>query len=85
METTHLSQNDALISKSYWQMLEHLHDDIKIDLIMKLMSSLHIQKSNKSVNGWTSAFAGKWIDERSANDIIKDIKHDRTTNGEIEL
>ncbi len=34
---------------------------------------------------WASEFAGKWEDERSADEIVADIREARTSNREIEL
>ena len=34
---------------------------------------------------WTSEFAGRWEDNRTADEVVEDIRGARTSNREIEL
>ena len=44
----------------------------------------HKEKLNSN-ESWVSPFAGKWVDERSTEEIIKEIHDSRTTNKELSL
>lgn len=43
------------------------------------------KKAPASCNSWVDAFAGKWQDNRSTSQIVKDIHSARTSNSEISL
>ena len=59
---------------------------MKLDLISKLSVSL-IKPGKVEVEDrkWVSKFAGKWKDDRSADEIVADIRKARTTNREVDL
>ena len=40
-------------------------------------------ESSKSRKGWASRFCGTWKDNRSAEEIIKDIRNSRTIVNQI--
>ena len=67
----------------YWNLLKDLSSEIKLDLISRLSASL-LKRETDDVH-WASEFAGKWKDDRSAEEIVTDIREARTTNREIEL
>lgn len=69
----------------YWNLLKNLSADVKLDLIARLSNSLLNQDKPAEDSQWASAFAGKWIDARSAEEIIDDIRESRTSNEEIDL
>ena len=49
------------------------------------MTTIETKKETDSKN-WANRFAGAWKDDRSAEEIINDIRECRTTNSrEIEL
>lgn len=59
-----------------------------VDLIIKSMrSATHMFKvtTAEPTASWASQFAGKWIDEKSADEMMNDIKRSRTSNSEIVL
>lgn len=84
MKTIILTEKEAASAEAYWDILKNLSFDIKLDLISKLSASL-LKRHKEPDAHWTSAFAGKWIDDRPAEEIVKDIREARTTNREIEL
>ena len=71
-------------STIYWNILKNLSADVKLDLISKLSASL-LKKSHAetAAGNWVDLFAGKWKDNRSAEEIIADIRNARTTNQEL--
>lgn len=87
MNTLSLNTNCRLNSNIYWSILKGLSADVKLELISKLSASLIISNDTTEDNAtkWTSSFAGRWQDDRSADEIVDDIRASRTTNREIEL
>lgn len=63
----------------YWSELKSLSNTEKIELIALLSSSMTIADERPASNkkGWTKSFAGKWQDDRSAEEIIADIREER--------
>ena len=59
-----------------------------VDLIIKSMrfarSKINIGVNKKSIN-WVDELEGKWIDSKSADDMINDIRSARTKNSEVIL
>jgi len=49
---------------------------------MSILSSsmTHPEEESDAGKGWTEKFAGKWQDDRTAEEIIEDIRAARTTN-----
>lgn len=66
----------------YWPELKDLSDNVKLELITLLSSSMtHPEKETaKPRKGWASRFAGVWHDTRSAEEIVADIRAARTDN-----
>ena len=85
MGTTALYSEKSTGSNMYWNLLKNLSSDVKLDLIARLSNSLLNQDKPAEDSQWASAFAGKWIDARSAEEIIDDIRESRTSNEEIDL
>jgi hypothetical protein len=82
MNTTVLT-NPSPISAKYWSELKDLSDNVKLELITLLSSSMtHSEKEEKTDagKGWTEKFAGKWQDDRTAEEIIEDIRAARNAH-----
>ena len=86
---TNVLVNPSPVSAKYWSELKDLSDNIKLELITLLSSSMtQPKKEEKADSGkrWTEKFAGKWQDDRTAEEIIEDIRAARYANmREIEL
>ena len=79
------------ISDKYLRDIYNLSNEEKldlVDLIIKSMrvahSKINIGVSKKSIN-WVDELEGKWIDSRSADEMISDIRTARTNNSEVIL
>jgi hypothetical protein len=74
--------NTSPISIKYWSELKDLSDNVKLELITLLSSSMtHSEEpAAKPHKGWASRFAGVWKDSRSAEEIVEDIRAARTAN-----
>ena len=80
MNTVNISPTSS-VSAKYWSELKDLSDSVKLELITLLSSSVARSVSETSdEKGWTKSFAGKWQDERSAEEIIEDIRASRNAN-----
>jgi len=67
----------------YWSDLKDLSDNVKLELITLLSSSMTRpveEETAKPHKGWASRFAGAWKDSRSAEEIVADIRAARTDN-----
>ena len=51
---------------------------------LHLIESINVGNSKKSIN-WVDELEGKWIDSKSADDMINDIRSARTKNSEVIL
>lgn len=72
-------------SSKYWNLLKDLSEDVKIELISKLSTSLLKKREQENIPNWASEFSGAWKDSRTAEEIIEDVRNARTSNREIEL
>ena len=63
----------------YWSELKDLSDNLKLELIGLLCSSM-VKTAPTPTRGWTKSFAGAWQDDRSTDEIIDDIRSARTKN-----
>lgn len=63
------------LTDAYWEMLKSLNDDIKLRLATRLTASVVAGKttSKDKTEEMIEKHLGKWKDERSAEEIIKDI------------
>lgn len=68
------------LTDTYWEMLKSLNDDIKLRLATRLTASVVANKEARDDNteAMIEKHLGSWKDERSAEDIIKDIYDGRT-------
>lgn len=69
----------------YWDMLKGLSTEIKLELIARLSSSLLKKEEHVTGTNWTDSFAGKWQDDRDADEMVEDIRKSRSFNRDIEL
>lgn len=63
------------LSAPYWSELKDLSNDVKLELISLLSSSMRHAEED-----WTEGFAGKWEDDRTTEEIISDIQTARNAN-----
>ena len=69
------------VSAKYWSELKDLSNSVKLELITLLSSSVANSVSEpSSEKGWTKSFAGRWQDDRTAEEIIEDIRASRNAN-----
>lgn len=85
MPTMNILNSKTSASNIYWYMLKDLSSDIKLKLIAKLSASLLVKDDTPDTPNWTSEFAGRWEDDRTAEEVMEDIRGSRTSNREIEL
>jgi hypothetical protein len=69
------------IVNSYFRVMKNWDNETKKDLIIKLTKS--IDEKHKDKFDFSSCF-GAWDDERSADDIINELRSDRANKQEIE-
>lgn len=68
-------------SAKYWSVLKDLSNSVKLELITLLSSSVANSVSEASnEKGWTKSFAGRWEDDRTAEEVIEDIRNSRNAN-----
>lgn len=75
------------IGARYWSELKNLSNSVKLELITLLSDSVaHSVSESAAEEGWTKSFAGRWQDDRSAEEIIADIRAARNAHfGDVEL
>jgi len=69
------------IAKNYFRFMRNWDNETKKDMIIKLTKSIEEKPIEKF--DFSSCF-GAWEDERSADEIIKEIRSDRVNKAEIE-
>lgn len=69
------------IAKNYFRFMRNWDNETKKDMINQLTKSIDEKPKDKS--DFSSCF-GAWDDERSADEIIKEIRSDRANKSEIE-
>lgn len=79
MKSSELNIN---IVDSYFKILKNLSADNKLKLIDKLSKS--IKKPQKEKNGSLKALYGAFISEKSADELIQEIRSARTVNSNKE-
>ena len=77
------SNASTIIADNYFGLLRNLSKDTKIELIAKLSNSITEDEvlEDKDI---VDRFFGAFISEKSAEEIIKEIKESRTFNRTIE-
>lgn len=66
-------------------MLKNLDSDIELGSMKQFSASLLAEDDTLDASNWTSEFAGRWDDDRTADEVIEDIRGARTSNREIGL
>ena len=66
-------------------MLKNLDSDIELGSMKQFSASLLVEDNTLDALNWTSEFAGRWEDNRTADEVVEDIRGARTSNKEIEL
>jgi len=51
----------------------------------QVSASLLVEDNTLGALNWISEFAGRWEDDRTADEVVEDIRGARTSNREIEL
>jgi len=75
-----------LNAELYRAMGEIADDENLMAKVLKYVKSLSPAKKKETSKEWANRFVGAWKDDRSAEDIINDIRESRTTNTrDIEL
>lgn len=66
-------------------MLKNLDSDIELGSMKQFSASLLAEDDTLDASNWTSEFAGRWDDDRTADEVVEDIRGARTSNREIGL
>lgn len=66
-------------------MLKKLDSDIKLGSMKQFSAFLLVEDNTLDALNWTSEFAGRWEDNRTADEVVEDIRGARTSNREIDL
>ena len=66
-----------LNAELYRAMGEIANDENLLAKVLKYVKSLSSTKKEKDSKEWANRFAGAWKDERSADEIISDIRESR--------
>lgn len=79
------------ISDSNLKEIYNLSYEEKLDLVDLIIKSMRTatkkikQKTAEPTNSWVDQFEGRWIDSKSADDMVKDLRNSRTNNSTIDL
>ena len=75
-----------LNAEIYRAMGEIANDETLLAKVLKYVKGLAPAKKTKEDAGWATRFVGAWEDQRTADEIIDDIRSARTANNiDIEL
>jgi len=75
-----------LNAELYRAMGEIADNETLLAKVLKYVKSLAPAKTTKAETGWADRFVGAWKDDRSADEIVNDIRSARTSNKiDIEL
>lgn len=70
------------LTNYYWDLLKSLNDDVKLRLATRLTASVLEHRKDEATTDLTEKMlakhAGKWIDDRSAEEIISDMRKSRS-------
>ena len=79
------------ISDKYLRDIYNLSNEEKLDLVDLIIKSMRVAHSKigigiskKSIN-WVDELEGKWIDSKSVDEMISDIRSSRTNNTDVIL
>ena len=68
-----------------------LSNEDKLDLVNLIINSMRSAKSilkaktQVPATSWVSQFEGKWEDSKSADEMVADLRHSRTSNSSVTL
>lgn len=65
--------------------VEKLDSDIELGSMKQFSASLLVEDNTLDALNWTLEFAGRWEDNRTADEVVEDIRGARTLNREIGL
>ena len=75
-----------LNAEIYRAMGEIANDETLLAKVLKYVNGLAPAKKTKADAGWATRFVGAWEDDRTADEIVDDIRSARTSNNiDIEL
>lgn len=66
-------------------MLKKLDSDIELGSMKQFSASLLVEDNTLDALNWTLEFARRWEDNRTADEVVEDIRGARTLNREIGL
>ena len=69
-----------LNAELYRAMGEIADNETLLAKVLAYVKSLAPAKTAKADTGWADSFVGAWKDDRSADEIVKDIRSARTAN-----
>ena len=75
MNTTDLNLN---LIETYFKLLNNLNPDSKLELIARLSNSMKTTKATKK--GSLKSLYGAFVSDQSADELIDEIKQERTFN-----
>lgn len=61
-------------------MLKKLDSDIELGSMKQFSASLLVEDNTLDALNWTLEFAGRWEDNRTADEVVEDIRGARTLN-----
>ncbi len=71
--------------ESWWSLLRHLNNDVKLELASRLLESIKKPSPSSSPRDDWKKLAGAWNDEKeSAEEMILLIKNSRFSNRQLE-
>lgn len=79
------------LSDSNLKEIYNLSYEDKLDLVDFIIKSMRTatnkikQKTTEPTSSWVDQFEGRWIDSKSADDMVNDLRSSRTNNSEINL
>ena len=79
------------ISDANLKEIYSLSNEDKLDLVNLIINSMRSAKSilkaktQAPATSWVSQFEGKWEDSKSADEMVADLRHSRTSNSSVTL
>ena len=79
------------ISDYYLREIKNLSNEDKLDLVDFIIKSMRFARSKVNIgvckhsNSWVDELEGKWVDSRSVEEMISDIRSSRTHNSDVIL
>lgn len=81
-QKTKAMETSINLTNYYWDLLKSLSDDVKLRLATRLTASVLEHRKDEATTDLTEKMlakhAGKWIDDRSAEEIISDMRKSRS-------